>query len=133
MGVLGVNPITMDYPKYLVTVDPPDLRKYRFIFDLFAKLFADPEFQRQLRCRWKELRAGPLDLARLNARIDGWVQENAPAVTRDRDRWQVAGKDLFGNTTVFQTYAEDIRYFKDFITRRLRWMDERLTPGDCAR
>jgi hypothetical protein len=107
------------------------LRKYRFIFDVFAKLFAEPAFQRQFRCRWKELRARYLESSRLNARIDDWIKENTAAATRDRERWQVAGKKLFGNTRIFQTWAEDTGCFKDFITRRSRWMDAKLPPEGC--
>ncbi len=121
----------VDYPKYLATVDPADLRKYRFIFDVFAKLFNDPEFQRQFRCRWKEMRANGLDLTKLNTRIDDWVKENAPAVARDRAVWPVDGKMLFG-ATKFQTYAEDINYIKGFIAKRVAWMDSKLPADGCT-
>lgn len=97
----------------------------------WLKLWKDPAFQRDARCRWRELRRGPLTVARINEKIDAWVKYLAAAEKRDHRRWPIIGVKVWPNHHVFPTYAEEVKFLRDYIDRHLRWIDANL-PGTCS-
>lgn len=60
------------------------------------KLWTDPAFQNDLKCRWQTLRkkGGALDLDRINMKIEAWRQNLlANAVSRHFTKWSVLKRD----------------------------------------
>jgi hypothetical protein len=102
-----------------VPYDPPGTAPY--VPEFWERLWSDPAFHQQLRCRWQSLRDGPLQLDRLEATIDRWLEQLSVALTRDHALW----KDLPKNS-----YHGDGEKLKKFIGKRLAWMDANL-PGRC--
>jgi hypothetical protein len=98
----------------------------------WTRLWGDPAFQAALKCRWLELRKGPLAKAWLDARIDGWVAQLKDAERRDHARWPVIGMKIFPNYYSGATYADEVAWMRDWIGKRLAWLDANL-PGVCAR
>jgi hypothetical protein len=96
----------------------------------WGRIGRDPAFQRDLKCRWQELRKGPLLMSRIDAWIEGWTKELAAGEKRDHARWPVMGKKLWPNYFVGKTYDEEVRWLRDWIDRRLRFLDANL-PGVC--
>jgi len=96
--------------------------KVPYVPAYWERLWTDPAFRQDLRCRWQELRKGPLQEASLNAMIDGWVEQLKLAQPRDAAVW--------GNPPA-NAYLGEVESLQAFLAKRLAWMDANL-PGRCA-
>ena len=103
-----------------VSYDPP--RQLPYVPAHWERLWTDPAFHQDLRCRWQELRQGPLQMRTLHAMIDGWADELTEAQPRDASVW--------GNPPA-NAYAGEVESLKDFLVKRVAWMDSNL-PGRCT-
>jgi hypothetical protein len=103
-----------------VPYDPPGRAPY--VPEYWERLWSDPAFQRDLQCRWQELRRGPLHLDALSAKIDAWSDELAVALPRDAERWNEPRKN---------TYKGAAGELKQFLATRIAWMDANL-PAPSA-
>ena len=96
----------------------------------WGKLLEDPNYANALRCRWEELRDGPLHTDSINYFIDSvaaYVQEGR---IRNFQRWPIIGVYVNWNGFVGQTYQEDLDYLKMYIEDRSLWLDNNI-PGTC--
>jgi hypothetical protein len=97
----------------------------------WEKLWTDRAFQRAVRCRWQALRRGPLSLDWMYGKIDAWVKHVAAAEARDHRRWKTIGVKLWPNPLPIPgSYAGEISYLKDWLAKRVAWLDANL-PGAC--
>ncbi|WP_250525619.1 CotH kinase family protein [Caballeronia sp. GAWG2-1] len=86
----------------------------------------DPSFETRVRARWDQLKASQIDT------IVSYVDENAQALQangaakRNFDKWPVLGKKLWPNPVVTGTYQGEVAYLKDWLTRRIAWLDGNL-------
>jgi hypothetical protein len=103
-----------------VLYDPPG--KIPYVPEYWERLWTDEAFQRDLKCRWQELRNGPLRDDALNGMIDGWLDELSVALPRDAARWSELPKNA---------YSGGEESLKNFLGKRLAWMDANL-PGTCT-
>ncbi|MFK7903818.1 MAG: CotH kinase family protein [Chitinophagales bacterium] len=90
------------------------------------KMLQDPLFRNILRCRWEELRQGPLDLDVLFAFIDGQVELLGEAATRNFERWDILNEYVWPNPIVSGSYEGEISNLKTWIALRIGWMDANL-------
>jgi hypothetical protein len=100
----------------------------------WARIWADPAFQNAVKCRWSELRKSRLiDPAALAARIDEGVKMIAEAEVRHHAKWKVIGQNVppLEGSVRQPTYAADVQYLKDWLRKRIVWLDANL-PGACA-
>jgi hypothetical protein len=111
MNRFGRLPVPYDPPR-----ETPPVPAY------WERLWSDPTFVRDLKCRWEELRAGPLSIASLNGRIDTWAGELSQAHPRDSALWHDADES---------GYRGELDYLKSWLEKRTAWMDANL-PGSCA-
>jgi hypothetical protein len=95
----------------------------------FRRLFDDPDFGQRYVDRYAELRAGVFSLSNLNARIDRHAAELGEAQVRNFKRWPILGRRVWPNTFVGNSYAEEVGYMKDFIRRRLDWIDRQFVAA----
>jgi hypothetical protein len=95
------------------------------------QLLGDPAFLRDLKCRWLELRRGPLSLATMNGLIDGWVKLTAEAERRDHARWPVLGRWIWGQYNTGGTFDEEVAFLRRYLDARTKWLDANL-PGTCG-
>lgn len=92
----------------------------------YDRLLSDPTYLQATIERWEELRKGALSTARLLDLVDELVAEIGDAPKRNFERWPVLGTYVWPNYFVGQTYADEIKYLKDWIRARLTWIDINL-------
>jgi len=95
------------------------------------KLLNDNDFRNKLKCRWLELRSTILSNNSIGSIIDQATNEVGDAATRNFDKWPIQGVYVWPNPYVGNTYAEDVNYMKDWMLRRLAWIDSYL-GGVCS-
>lgn len=126
-NVTGYNCATDTWSHQNVRPFPDDMPTY------WLGLFADPEFQRNFKCRWQQLRAGPISLATFTARTTAWTAFTAPARARDQAKWMTVGQNIFPNCFSHPTYDEELAALLAWIDARITWLDAQalLMPGTC--
>lgn len=94
-----------------------------FNFVWYRGLFADAKFRAAYAARWKELIAGPLAPARMNALMDSLAtQVSAEAAMRDRLRWMNANAGRFD--------LNEIAKLKTWLSDRVQWVGGCLNKPD---
>lgn len=96
----------------------------------WGRLLEDPAFTRELRCRFDELRGGPLSDASMLGFIDAQVVLLAEAQQRNFERWPILGEYVEWNKEVFDTWEEEVAYVRTWLLDRLAWLDANV-PGVC--
>ena len=86
-------------------------------------------FGEALAPRWAELRRGPLHTDSLLALVDAAVAELGDAAARDLARWGTEGRHVWGNAYVGRTHDHDVRYLKEYLRRRVGWLDRAFAGG----
>jgi hypothetical protein len=70
------------------------------------------------------------------AAVDGYLDELARtlavAQSRENARWGLIGKKEASSAYVGATWADDIRYLKSWVARRIAWLDMDLA-GTCSK
>ncbi|MBQ6103243.1 MAG: CotH kinase family protein, partial [Kiritimatiellae bacterium] len=92
---------------------------------LFDRLFAvDPSLRARAAARWRELRAGPLS----DAALDAWIDERAALLEpfMDEDYRVVPPLGHDGD------FADAIRLFRGEVHARAAWLDDFLSRADSA-
>ena len=94
------------------------------------RLMSDPDFVDNLKARWMEYREGNHSDRRLFATIDSLATllTSDGAQERNQRAWQIIGQNVWPNAYVGNTYADEINYLKDWLRRRLTFMDKQLLP-----
>lgn len=100
--------------------------------DWYRVLGEDPQFLSQLAARWRELRQGVFAMDQINARIDEICAPLVNAAPRDLQRWPVGdtggffGGGMGGGTEQPQDWEGQVDAMRDWIARRLEWIDANL-------
>lgn len=97
----------------------------------WGNMFTDEAFQNTAKCRWEDLRQGPLALDSIFAFIDEKAALLAPSVDRNFDRWPVLDQYIWPNRVVTGSYQGEIDSMKSYISRRISWMDANMF-GTCV-
>lgn len=99
----------------------------------WTKLWSDPAFQTDFKCRYQQLRKGPLSNANMRGKIDAWVTLLAEVEKRDHTRWPVLNVQVDCCSRRFATYAQAVDQLRTWIDARLRWLDPAVAkfPGTC--
>ena len=109
------------------------------------KLWKDPAFLKALKCRWLELRQGPIRMSFIDARLEEWRRALAPlAVPRHLAKWPELLKSVWANPYVVdpssapipgETNAEffdrEVLWLRNWIQARINYLDAAL-PGTCT-
>ncbi len=96
----------------------------------WKRLLDSPSYRNGLRCRWNELRTGPLATDSLHLWIDTMVNYLNDARVRNFQKWPIIGQYINWNAYVGNTYQEDVNFFKNYIETRAAWLDANI-PGVC--
>ena len=92
------------------------------------RLFEDPAFVSKLKNRWSDLRTNILSDQNLQDRIDEitnfLIEHNAPR--RNFDKWTIIGQYVWPNNYIGNNYGEEISYLKNWLEKRVKWMDEEI-------
>ncbi|HLP13279.1 MAG TPA: CotH kinase family protein [Flavobacteriales bacterium] len=97
----------------------------------WEKLLTDTTFTNQLKCRWEFLRNHSLNTDTLMNMIDSLVLMLDESQVRNYQRWPILGTYVWPNNYVGATYADEVAYFKFWLTGRLTWLDANM-PGNCT-
>jgi hypothetical protein len=92
----------------------------------FHRLQEDPDFVRRLTARWFELRQSVFDPTRIKARIDELAAQLEEAQQRNFKRWPLLGQQITCNYYVGESFQDEVRWLKDWIERRIAWIDHEL-------
>jgi hypothetical protein len=92
----------------------------------FRRLFEDPDFAQKYVDRWGELRRKQFAPTNILARVDQMATLLNEAQARNFRRWRVLGRNINPNAFVGETFAEEIDWMKDWIEKRLLWIDHQF-------
>lgn len=90
------------------------------------RLQQDSNYVKQLNCRWEELRGTILNTAVLMDEIDSLATLLDVPQQRNYQIWPILGTYIWPNSYIGQTYAEEVNYFKQWLTNRLSWIDNNI-------
>ena len=90
------------------------------------KLRCDNEYLKMRRARWAEWREANLREDRIMATIDSLANEVTccGAMERNSQAWPRWGVWVWPNYYVSTDYADEIAYLKDWLTKRIAWLDD---------
>lgn len=111
---------------YLVNDCNPDVHSPGW----YVRLLQDPEFADEMRCRYEDLRRNLLSNANLHAMIDSVALTVDESEVWHYKTWGHMGAPS-GTPEVpapAQSYAEEVQRLKDWVDRRLLWLDTNM-PG----
>lgn len=92
----------------------------------FRRLSEDPEFMQRTIDRWGELRRSVFSSTRILARVDEIAAQLNEAQGRNFSRWPVLGRRVHPNDYVGDTYEDEVKWMKQWIQKRLAWIDSQF-------
>ena len=94
----------------------------------WQRLNEDPEYTAALKVRWAEFRGSTLREDRLMATIDSLahVLTVCGAEQRNSQAWPRWGVQVWPNKYVATDHADEVNHIKQWLVRRLEWMDQQL-------
>ena len=89
-----------------------------------AHLFNDPAFRAKVLARWKALKATQIDtllpyIDQTAAALDASQRENFK-------RWDILNTYVWPNAVVTGSYGGEVAYVKDWLKKRIQWMDKNI-------
>ena len=99
----------------------------------WKKLLDDPAFMAEVQARWKEYRQGAYSDANIEAKINELTTQltSGGAIDRNEQAWKMFGRWVWPNYYVGNSYADEINYLKQWIHRRVAFLDMKLLPRDA--
>jgi len=92
----------------------------------WQKFRVDPFFNAQLKARWKEWNSKYINTTYLNRFIDSCAYEVIDAQKRNFQTWNILSVNVWPNNYVGGTYANEISYLKNWLSKRITWMDTQI-------
>ncbi|MCL2099517.1 MAG: CotH kinase family protein [Oscillospiraceae bacterium] len=91
----------------------------------FMRLFLDEAFEREFKARWNAVKSSGM-FDDMFALIDSTAELLERSQALNFTRWPIMGINIWPNDTGAasrRTYAEEVDYFKEWLTERIEWMD----------
>ena len=94
----------------------------------WKRLLEDPDYVLALKQRWSLLRSNQFSNEFIMTIIDDLKLEleKSDASTRNFGKWLILGKYIWPNNFIGNKYSEEIDYLKQWIEKRLSWMDNEI-------
>lgn len=92
----------------------------------WKRFLRDPEYVLQFQNRWTELRAGLFSNEKIMYYIDSVVTVLEEPQKRNFTKWPILNQYVWPNNYVGNSYPNEIKYLKDWITNRLAWLDSNI-------
>lgn len=89
----------------------------------YQRLREDPEFVRRCNARWAELRRDAFEPQKILQLVDSLTAQLGEAKDRNFRRWPILGQQVTCNHFVGDTYEEEVAWMKNWIVRRVAWID----------
>lgn len=77
-----------------------------------------------LKNRWKDLRQSALSNHNVHAVTDSLIALLEPVQQRNFQRWPILGRYVWPNSFVGASWQQETLFFKDWVTKRLAYLDE---------
>ena len=94
----------------------------------FRRLFKDPDFKQKYVDRWWQLRTNQFAVSNVLARVDELAFQLEEAQARNFKRWHIMGQPVWPNWYVGNSFAEEVNWLKQWIDRRIAWIDSQFPP-----
>jgi hypothetical protein len=101
-------------------------------YSWFRRLFEDPDFGQRYVDRWAQLRTHVFATSNIVACIDVMAGQLNEAQKRNFTKWDILGRDVSPNWFVGNSYAEEIDWMKDWIAKRLAWIEAQFPPAPAV-
>jgi hypothetical protein len=95
-------------------------------YSWFRRLFEDPDFGQRYVDRYAELRKTVFAPEKITARVDELAKLLSEAQARNFERWPIIDQKVWPNYYVFGSYGEEIDFIKQWISRRIDWIDQQF-------
>ena len=95
----------------------------------FRRLFEDPDFGQKYVDRWGQLRTNQFEIGKIQARIDELATLLDEAEARNYRRWPILGRAVWPNRYVGHTYNDEVSWMKEWIRKRIEWVDQQFLPA----
>ncbi|HQV99450.1 MAG TPA: CotH kinase family protein, partial [Bacteroidia bacterium] len=97
----------------------------------WQKLQQDTNYTNQMKCRWTDYRNNVLSLSHINGVIDSIANLLNESKDWNFNQWPILGTYVWPNPSPQpSTYAGEIQNLKNWMSRRLSWLDSNM-PGRC--
>ncbi len=93
----------------------------------WARMMRDNDFKNMVATRWYELRNGSFHSDSIDIFLENSKSYLEEAQQRNFQKWQILGEYVWPNNFVGQTYQQEFDYLKNWITKRLIWMDTNIS------
>ena len=87
-------------------------------------LWENEAFQQALKNRYADYRAGILSNGAINNHIDKQIVVLSADLDLNFEKWPLFGKTIWPNKYKMESYEEEISYMRDWINKRLVWLDQ---------
>lgn len=98
-----------------------------------SRILNDPKAFRDLRLMWKEMRDnGLFSEESMLAYVDSTAQVLEKSQQLNFSRWKILSSSVHQNPRVPKTYAEEIEFLKNYMSKRIAWLDDKMMymPGE---
>lgn len=93
----------------------------------WSRLMQDGAYRSKLAARWQTLRENELKTENVITYIDSvYSVLNEESQQRNFQRWPVLGQYVWPNYYVGNTYIEEVKWLKSWMTNRLNWLDANM-------
>jgi len=92
----------------------------------WQKFRLDPYFNSELKKRWNVWTGTYINTTYLNQFIDSCANELIDAQKRNFQAWPILNTYVWPNNYVGGTYANEISYMKNWLSKRITWMDTQI-------
>ena len=92
----------------------------------FTRMFADPVFEGKVKARWAQLKASG-DLDSLFSYIDRRAQWLSKVQVKNFQTWDILDIYVWPNRVVTGSYDLEVVEMKDWLHKRIAWMDRQLS------
>lgn len=90
----------------------------------FANLFEDPVFRKKVRDRWRAVKKPHIDT------LLRFIDQTATSLNASQQlnftRWDILDTYVWPNPVVTGSYQGEVKYLKDWLSTRIKWMDKNL-------
>lgn len=101
----------------------------------WKRLLDDPAYQAEMKERWQQYRDGQYASGRIIAKIDSLASllTEGGAMARNEAAWGMFGRYVWPNAYVSSSYQDEIDHLKQWISKRIQFMDKRLLPREALK
>jgi len=95
-------------------------------YSWYRRLFEDPDFGQRYVDRWAQLRTNVFATKRILTRVDELAALLNESQKRNFEKWPIMGRPINPNYFVGATYEQEITMLKNYIEKRLDWIEKQF-------